>query len=73
MINSVEHAALIVKLNLKLLRSSLCDYSDAYIAVKGTIIVPNTALHKKMKFLIKNIVTKCDIFGNFLRIWSHLL
>ena len=73
MINSVEHAALIVKLNLKLLRSSLCDYSDAYIAVKGTIIVLNTALHKKMKFLIKNIVTKCDIFGNFLRIWSNLL
>ena len=23
-------------------RSSLCDYSDAYILVKGTITVPNT-------------------------------
>ena len=24
-------------------RSSLCDYSHAYILVKGTITVPNTA------------------------------
>ena len=26
-----------------MIRSKLCDYSDAYILVKGTIIVPNTA------------------------------
>ena len=26
-----------------MLRSSLCDYSDAYILVEGTITVPNTA------------------------------
>ena len=26
-----------------MLRSSLCDYSDAYILVKETITVPNTA------------------------------
>ena len=26
-----------------MLKSSLCDYSDAYILVKGTIAVPNTA------------------------------
>ena len=26
-----------------MLRSSLCDYSDAYILVKGTITVANTA------------------------------
>ena len=26
-----------------MLNSSLCDYSDAYILVKGTIIVNNTA------------------------------
>ena len=25
-----------------MLKSSLCDYSDAYITVKGTITVPNT-------------------------------
>ena len=26
-----------------MLNSSLCDYIDAYILVKGTITVPNTA------------------------------
>ena len=26
-----------------MIRSNLCDYSDAYILVKGTITVPNTA------------------------------
>ena len=26
-----------------MLRSSLCDYSDAYVLVKGTITVANTA------------------------------
>ena len=26
-----------------MLKSSLCNYSDAYILVKGTMTVPNTA------------------------------
>ena len=26
-----------------MVRSNLCDYSDAYIHVKGTIAVPNTS------------------------------
>ena len=26
-----------------MIRSNLCDYSDAYILVKGTTAVPNTA------------------------------
>ena len=26
-----------------MLKSSLCDYSDAYILAKGTVTVPNTA------------------------------
>ena len=26
-----------------MLKSSLCDYSDAYILVQGTVTVPNTA------------------------------
>ena len=26
-----------------MIRSNLCDYSDAYILVKGTITVPNMA------------------------------
>ena len=31
----------------------------------------NTA--QKMKFSIKDFVTKCDQIGKFLQIWSHLL
>ena len=31
-----------VKFKTTMLKSSLCDYSDAYILVKGTIFVPNT-------------------------------
>ena len=44
--NQVEHTMLIAKSNLKhaMLRSSLCDYSDAYILVKGTIDVNNTTV-----------------------------
>ena len=32
-----------IKFKSVMLKSSLCDYSDAYILVKGTITVPNTA------------------------------
>ena len=32
-----------IKFKTKMLRSSLCDYSDAYILVKGNITVNNTA------------------------------
>ena len=32
-----------IKFKTTILKSSLCDYSDAYIHVKGTIIVNNTA------------------------------
>ena len=37
----VERITLIVKLSLKtsMLRSSLCDYSDVYILVSGTITI----------------------------------
>ena len=41
--NQEEHIMLIVKLSLSMLKSSLCDYNDAYILVKGTSIVNNTA------------------------------
>ena len=36
-----------------MLQSDLCDYSDAYIAVKGTITLEkpnNYAYHKKLAF-----------------------
>ena len=32
-----------IRFKTKMLRSSLCDYSDAYILVKGNITVNNTA------------------------------
>ena len=30
-------------------------------------------LHKKMKFSIKDFLSKCDQIRSFLRIWSHVL
>ena len=33
-----------IKFKIFMLRSSLCDYGDAYILVKGNIIVNNTAV-----------------------------
>ena len=32
-----------IKFKTTILKSSLCDYSDAYVHVKGTITVNNTA------------------------------
>ena len=34
-----------IKFKTLMIGSNLCDYSDAYMLVKGTIIVPNTAAH----------------------------
>ena len=44
-----------------MLKSSLCDYSDAYILVKGTISVNNTAANNTNK---KVIFKKCVPFTN---------
>ena len=33
-----------IKFKTTIVKSSLCDYSDAYILVKGTIAIPNTAV-----------------------------
>ena len=47
-----------------MLRSSLCDYSDTYILIKGTITVPNTAAadanpnNRNKKVIFKN----CTLF-----------
>ena len=41
------------KFKTLMLRSSLCDYSDAYILVKGTVTVPNTGIIEK-KVIFKN-------------------
>ena len=41
--NQEEYIMLIVKFETAMIKSSFCDYSDAYILVKGTITVNNTA------------------------------
>ena len=33
-----------IKFKTAMIRSSLCNYSDVYILIKGTITVPNTAV-----------------------------
>ena len=56
-----------IKFKTAMLKSSLCDYSDAYILVKGTISVNNTAAagananHTNKKAIFKNCApfTKC--------------
>ena len=30
-------------------------------------------MHKKMKFPIEHLLSKCDQIRSFLRVWSHLL
>ena len=50
-----------------MIRSSLCDYSDAYILVNGTIVVPNMAAaaavvnntNKKVAFKNCALFTDC--------------
>ena len=41
-----------------MLRSSLCDDSDAYILVKGTITVPNTGIAAAPNIINKNVILK---------------
>ena len=50
-----------------MLRSSLCDYTDTYILVSSTIIVPNTAAAGASQNNRKNIITKnCAPFTNYI-------
>ena len=49
------------KVKTSMIRSSLCDYSDAYIHVKATITIPNTAAAG----LIKCNANKKIIFKNY--------
>ena len=58
---------LTLDLKTSIIRSSLCDYSDTYILVKGTITAPNTVAagaivnntHKKVIFKICAPFTDC--------------
>ena len=54
-----------IKFKISMVRSYLCDYSDAYIHVKGTITVPNTVRaaapnNRNTKVIFKN----CAPFTN---------
>ena len=57
-----------IKFKTTMLKSSLCDYSDAYILVKGTISVNTTAAadananNTNKKVIFKN----CALFTNFI-------
>ena len=51
-----------IRFTTSMLRSSLCDYSDAYILVKGTITVANTAAPGADK---KTNANKKVIFKNY--------
>ena len=65
-INDEQEVQTPIKFKTSILKSSLCDYSDAYILVKGNITVNNTApdgaaannTNKKV------ISKKCDPFNN---------
>ena len=41
--NNADHNNSDIKFKTSMISSSLCDYSEAYIFVKGNITVPNTA------------------------------
>ena len=43
-----------------MLRSDLCDYSDAYIVVKGTITVTNPDNGKRNKASFINCISKIN-------------
>ena len=49
-----------IKFKTLMLRSSLCNYSDAYILVSGTITVPNTGIAAnssiRKSIIIKNLL-----------------
>ena len=56
-----------IKFKATMLKSSLCDYSDAYILVKGTITVNNTTAAQMLMqiILIKKVIFKnCAPFTN---------
>ena len=54
-----------IKFKTPMLKSSLCDYSDAYILVKGTISVNNTAAGAAVNNTNKKLIFKnCAPFTN---------
>ena len=68
MFNQEENVNSQIKFKTTMLKSSLCDYSDAYIFVEGTITVNNTAAadadanNTNKKVILKN----CAPFTNYI-------
>ena len=68
----VEHIIPIFKFKFKtsMLKSSLCNYSNAHIIVKGTIRIPNTAAaatasnNANKKVILKNCAPFTDCISN---------
>ena len=58
-----------IRFKTAMLRSSLCDYSDAHIIVKGNILVNNTAAAAAAanNFAKKVIFKNCAPFTNCIR------
>ena len=49
-----------IKFKMSTIKSNLCDYSDAYIPVKGTMTIPNTVAavnNTNKKVIFKNCAT----------------
>ena len=54
-----------IKFKTTMLKSSLCDYSDAYILVKGTISINNTTAGAAANNTNKKVIFKnCALFTN---------
>ena len=53
-----------VKFKTSMLRSRLCDYSDAYILVSATITVPNTGTAANPSYRKNMIIKNCVSFTN---------
>ena len=52
-----------IKFKTSIIRSSLCDYSDSYILVKGTITVPNRGTAEDPNNRNKKVIFKnCALF-----------
>ena len=47
-----------IKFKTSIIRSNLCNYSDPYIHVKGTITVPNTGTAAAPDNKIKKVIFK---------------
>ena len=54
-----------IKFKSTMLKSNLCDYSDAYILAKGTMTVSNTvAAGANGSNVGKKVIFRCNIFNN---------